>query len=242
MTFAGKSPLYALLTTAVALLAAPISVLASGACFVAGLGVLYFHRDPVRTPPASGIVAPADGVVKVIREEDAQAGNRVRLGIYMSGWDVHVNRAPADGVVEAVDHVPGANRLAFTKESDSNERQRIEFENYAVEQVAGAFARRTYAYVEPGDRVERGQRVGHISFGSRVDVVLPPEYDADDLTVARGHRLYAGETVVAAESPATPDEVPERDDAARQALAASGGPRGAIAHRLSDWLAAVEWR
>lgn len=206
MAFAGKSPLYAAATVVVALLAAPVSLLASGGCLLAGAGVLYFHRDPVRTPPASGVVAPADGTVQVIREDDG----RLRLGTYMSGLDVHVIRAPADGIVREVEHVPGANKLAFTKESDRNERRRIEFEDYVVELVAGAFARRTYAYVEPGETVERGQRIGHISFGSRVDVVFPPGFDRDDLTVARGHHLYAGETAVASERPAESDDVDGR--------------------------------
>jgi len=157
------------------------------------VAVLRFHRDPDRSTPPTGVVSPADGHVAVVRDE----GDRVRLGIYMRGRDVHVNRAPMAGVVERVEHEPGANKLAFRKASERNERLRFQFEDYTAEMIAGAFARRTYSYVSPGEFVERGQRIGHISFSSRFDVVLPPEYDARDLTVAEGNRVLAGETVIA---------------------------------------------
>jgi len=193
MQFARGSLRYAAVP---ALLAAPavlLTPLASAACLLAGAGVLFFHRDPERSTPPTGVVSPADGHVAVVREED----DRIRVGIYMRGRDVHVNRAPMAGVVESVDHVPGANKLAFRKESERNERLRFTFEDYDAEMIAGAFARRTRSYVEPGDFVERGQRIGHISFSSRFDVLLPPEYDIGDLTVAEGNRVLAGETVVA---------------------------------------------
>lgn len=202
MSIARGSLRYALLAVAVAAVAFPFSRVASAACVVAGVGVVYFHRDPARVVPPQGVVAPADGKVTVVREE----GDRLRLGIYMSGWDVHVNRAPMDGEVTAVEHVPGANKLAFTKDAEENERLRFEFGDYAVEQIAGTFARRTYSYVEPGESVGRGQRIGHISFGSRFDVVFPPEYDREDLTVDVGHRLYAGETVIAPQRASVADD------------------------------------
>jgi len=193
---------YALLAVVLAAVAFPFSRVASAACLVAGVGVVYFHRDPARVVPPQGVVSPADGKVTVVREED----DGLRLGIYMSGWDVHVNRAPVDGDVTRVEHVPGSNKLAFTKESEHNERLRFEFGEFTAEQIAGTFARRTYSYVEPGDEVARGQRIGHISFGSRFDVVFPPEYDPEDLTVDVGHRLYAGETVIAPERSAVEPE------------------------------------
>lgn len=211
MSIARGSLRYALLAVVVAAVAFPFSRVASAACVVAGVGVVYFHRDPARVVPPQGVVAPADGKVTVVREE----GDRLRLGIYMSGWDVHVNRAPADGTVTNVEHVPGANKLAFTKDAEENERLRFEFEEFVVEQIAGTFARRTYAYVEAGEDVGRGQRIGHISFGSRFDVVFPPAYDREDLTVDVGHRLYAGETVIAPERSAV------RDDPADDQVAAA---------------------
>lgn len=212
MSVANGGIRYALLGVVAAAAAFPFSRVASAGCLVAAVGVVYFHRDPARVVPPQGVVAPADGKVTVVREEP---DGRLRLGIYMSGWDVHVNRAPMDGVVEDVEHVPGANRLAFTKDAEENERLRFVFEDYAVEQIAGTFARRTYSYVDPGQAVARGQRIGHISFGSRFDVVFPPEYGREDLTVDVGHRLYAGETVIARHrSEAT-------DDAGRPARASA---------------------
>jgi phosphatidylserine decarboxylase len=203
MSVANGSLRYALLAVVAGAVLFPFSRLASGACVVAAVGVVYFHRDPARVVPPKGVVAPADGKVTVIREEEAG----LRLGIYMSGWDVHVNRAAMDGTVENVEHIPGANKLAFTKDAEENERLRFEFEDYTLEQIAGTFARRTYSYVDPGQEVARGQRIGHISFGSRFDMVFPPEYDPDDLTVDVGHRLYGGETVVAPQRSQVSDDV-----------------------------------
>ena len=155
-----------------------------------GVGVLWFHRDPPRQPPDSGIIAPADGRVSVIREE----GDRVRVGIFMNVTDVHVNRAPAGGTVQSVDHRPGAYKPAFSKDSDRNERVVIDCGDYEVALIAGWFARRIHPYVEAGDTLTRGQRIGHVSFGSRADVLLPPRYDREDVLVDSDEAVTAGET------------------------------------------------
>lgn len=154
---------------------------------------LAFYRDPDRRPPETGVVSPADGSISVIRRED----DRVRVGVFMSPTDVHVNRAPLDGTVDDVTHTPGAHRPAFSKDSDRNERLRITCEDYDITLIAGWFARRITAYIETGDSLERGQRIGHIAFGSRVDVTLPPTIDVEDLTVEAGDSVRAGETVLA---------------------------------------------
>ena len=154
------------------------------------VGVLWFHRDPPRQPPESGIVAPADGRVSVVREE----GDRVRVGIFMNVTDVHVNRAPAGGTVRSVDHRPGAYKPAFSKDSDRNERVVIDCGDYEVALIAGWFARRIHPYVDAGDSLTRGQRIGHVSFGSRADVVLPPRYDQADVLVDIDEAVTAGET------------------------------------------------
>lgn len=166
--------------------------------------VLWFHRDPEREIPESGVVSPADGKVSVIREEpvdadedDESTTQRLRVGVFMNVHDVHVNRAPLAGTVEAVDHRDGGHRPAFDKDSEHNERVRVDFEEYAVVLIAGAFARRIHPYVEDGDVLERGARLGHISFGSRADVMLPPEYDREDLAVEAGDRVRAGGSVLA---------------------------------------------
>lgn len=161
-----------------------------------GLAVLLFFRDPDRTPPADGVVSPADGRVTVIREEDG----RVRVGVFMNVWHVHVNRAPIGGDVDAVDHEPGGHWPAFAKDAERNERRRIAFADHEVVLIAGTVARRTRSYVEPGDTVARGARLGHIAFGSRVDVVLPGSVDRDALRVEPGQRVRAGETIIAAET------------------------------------------
>lgn len=193
MQFAEGCLRYAAVPAAVAVPTAVVSPPAGVAVLAVALAVLFFHRDPDRSTPPTGVVSPADGHVAVVREDD----ERVRVGIYMRGRDVHVNRAPMAGVVERVEHEPGANKLAFRKESERNERLRFAFEDYEAEMIAGAFARRTRSYVAPSEFVERGQRIGHISFSSRFDVVLPPAYDRGDLTVAEGNRVLAGETVIA---------------------------------------------
>lgn len=168
---------------------------------VSGIAVLLFFRDPDRTPPPAGIVAPADGTVSVVRPE----GDRFRVGVFMNVTDVHVNRAPADGVVRTVTHRPGAHRPAFSKDSDRNERVDVDCGTYELSLIAGAFARRITPYVEPDERVDRGQRVGHIAFGSRADVLLPPSIERADLRVTTGQTVRAGETVIA-ESPAESTE------------------------------------
>lgn len=152
--------------------------------------VFWFHRDPERTTPAEGVVAPADGTVSVLREE----GDRLRLGIFMNLHHVHVNRAPYGGTVEAVEHSPGGHWPAFTKSSDRNERLRVDFGDHEVVLVAGAVARRIHPYVTEGVTVDRGERIGHISFSSRVDLLLPPEVDRSDLAVSKGDAVRAGET------------------------------------------------
>jgi phosphatidylserine decarboxylase len=157
------------------------------------VAVLLFFRDPDRSVPAEGVVAPADGRVSVVREE----GDQVRVGVFMNVTDVHVNRAPVGGPVESVGHEPGGHWPAFSKASERNERRRITFEDHEVVQIAGTVARRTHAYVEAGDDLTRGERLGHIAFGSRVDVVLPERFDPEDLQVSAGESVTAGETVVA---------------------------------------------
>ncbi|WP_423751760.1 protein sorting system archaetidylserine decarboxylase [Salinirarus marinus] len=162
-------------------------------CLLLSLAVLAFFRDPERTPPARGVVSPADGRVSVVREEDG----RVRVGVFMNVTDVHVNRAPVAGTVDSVTHRPGAHRPAFSKESDRNERVDVALDGTEVSLIAGWFARRIHPSVAAGESVDRSERIGHISFGSRADVLLPATYSMDDVRVEEGDRVWAGESVVA---------------------------------------------
>lgn len=178
----------------VAVPAGVIAVWAGVVCLLVAAGVVWFYRDPDRVPADEGIVAPADGKVMVVRREDG----RTRLGVFMNVTDVHVNRAPVAGRVVEVERSPGVHRPAFLPGSSRNERVRIGFDGFSVELIAGSVARRITSYVTPGERVERGGRIGHIAFGSRVDVVLPAGVGPEDLVVTVGDRVRAGETVIAA--------------------------------------------
>jgi len=188
---------YGLVLLALGAVAVPVSPAVAVGLAVLGAGAVWFHRDPEREIPDSGIVAPADGTVNVLRED---GDGRLVLGTFMNVHDVHVNRAPLTGTVAGVEHQPGAHRPAFTKESERNERVRIDLETdqgpVTVTLIAGAFARRIHPYVAAGDEIGRGERIGHISFGSRVDVRFPPGIERADLAVERGESVRAGESVL----------------------------------------------
>lgn len=162
---------------------------------------LWFYRDPERTAPEDPNVwvSPADGrVVEVTRGHDEYAGETVKISIFMSGADVHVNRAPASGEVEHMLYVPGKKWFAIEpKASLNNERLYVgiktEHGRVTLVQVAGIMARRIATYVKPGAKLARGARYGMIKLGSRVDVYLP---DAVVPTVSVGDRLKAGESQI----------------------------------------------
>lgn len=171
-----------------------------------GLGLLaafmaFFFRDPERRAPEvpGAVLAPADGRVTEIREpvEDPFVGAGRQLSIFLSPLDVHVNRAPIAGLVADVQYRPGAFRPAFRAEaSEVNERTTIALqgeERVVVRQIAGILARRIVCRVRPGDKVQAGERIGLIKFGSRVDLVVPWSVS---LSVRAGDRVRAGETVV----------------------------------------------
>jgi phosphatidylserine decarboxylase len=181
------------LATPLFVLAVPATLLfaPAGVLLVAlGVATLWFHRDPPR-PTEAGVVSPADGTVSVVREEE----DRLRVGVFMSPLSVHVNRAPLGGRVTRVRHISGAYKPAFSKDSDRNERVRIEGDDWTLVLIAGWFARRIYPYVDAGDDLAAGDRVGHISYGSRADVICPPAVTRDDLAVETGDKVRAGQTL-----------------------------------------------
>src|SRR5947209_11317769 len=173
--------------------------------------VATFFRDPVRTTPRGDklIVSPADGLITMIarvppppelRGTDAlDDGEFTRVSIFMSVFDVHINRAPISGKVKRIAYVPGKFVNAdLDKASEDNERQHLLIEGsdglkIGFTQIAGLVARRIVAFVREGDQVEAGQRVGLIRFGSRVDVYLP---DGIAPRVLLGQRAIAGETIL----------------------------------------------
>lgn len=158
--------------------------------------MLNFFRDPERSSAKPGILAPADGVVQSIDEwEDG----RTRVATFMNPFNVHVNRAPLAGRVVSVQHVAGGFIPAFDKDSDKNERVVWHFEtevgDLEVVQIAGTVARRIVPYLGAGAKVEKGDRIGIIRLGSRVDVYLP---EGIAPAVKIGDKMVAGETVLAA--------------------------------------------
>jgi len=180
-------------------------------------GVFAFFRDPERVVPQNDayIVSPADGLVSMIAEVDPPAelqgddgtgviglpvGKVTRISIFMSVFDVHINRAPISGAVRRLIYIPGKFMNAdLDKASEENERQHILMERsdgvaVGFTQIAGLVARRIVPFVKPGDTVAVGQRVGLIRFGSRVDVYLPAGTDAK---VMIGQKMVAGETILA---------------------------------------------
>lgn len=169
---------------------------------ILALFFLWFFRDPNRTVPQGPgqIVSPADGIVTQAEWLETTSGNRLRLSIFLNVFDVHVNRAPVGGVVTGVEFRSGQFLNAMKPESVLHNEQTlivIDAGGYEVsfKQIAGLLARRIVCNVKAGDRVERGQRIGLIKFGSRVDVLLPAEAE---LKVKTGTRVRGGASVLAA--------------------------------------------
>jgi len=162
---------------------------------------LWFFRDPARTIPtgAGQIVSPADGVVTEAEWIETVGGSRLRLSIFLNVFDVHVNRSPVAGTVTVCEFREGAFMNAMKPESVLNNEQTlitIDAGTYEVsfKQIAGLLARRIVCNVKVGDKVERGQRVGLIKFGSRVDVLMPAEAN---LKVKMGTRVKGGSSILA---------------------------------------------
>jgi phosphatidylserine decarboxylase len=171
--------------------------------------IAAFFRDPIRTTPTDPklIVAPADGLVTMITRTGAPAelaeaglaGEFTRVSIFMSVFDVHINRSPIAGRISKIAYVPGKFLNAdLDKASEDNERQHFLVERedgvaIGFTQIAGLVARRILAFVKEGDTVGAGERIGLIRFGSRVDVFLPAGTGSQ---VLLGQRTMAGETVL----------------------------------------------
>lgn len=162
---------------------------------------LWFFRDPERRIPAGPgeIVSPGDGVVTEADWIETAAGSRFRMSIFLNVFDVHVNRAPVAGTVKVVEHREGDFLNAMKPESVIlNEQTLVVIDaggfDVSYKQIAGLLARRIVCTVKVGDRLERGQRVGMIKFGSRVDVLMP----ADAVPrVKLGTRVKGGSTILA---------------------------------------------
>jgi phosphatidylserine decarboxylase len=176
------------------------------------LFVLYFFRDPRRSSPEGRglVLSPADGRVvdlKTVEDPLFPGGQARRLSIFLSIFDVHVNRAPVDGTVRQVAYSRGRFRAAFLgKASEDNERNRVDLDSslgpVSVTQIAGAVARRIVCDVAAGDRVTAGERLGMIRFGSRVDLFLPMSAQT---RVKKGDKVRTAATVLADFAPVEPN-------------------------------------
>ena len=162
---------------------------------------LWFFRDPTRkiTSQPGAIVSPADGVVTEAEWVETTQGSKLRISIFLNVFDVHVNRSPIEGTVNLVEYREGGFMNAMTPESSLNNEQtliQIQGDGYEVslKQIAGLLARRIVCNVKAGDKVERGQRIGMIKFGSRCDVLMPAEAM---LKVRTGARVKGGSSILA---------------------------------------------
>jgi phosphatidylserine decarboxylase len=172
--------------------------------------VAAFFRDPQRSPGGKGIVSPADGrilpVIRAIPPPELGLGPlpRLKISIFMSIFDVHVNRIPCDGTVTALAYRPGKFfNASFDKASLYNERMSIRMAvesgkgaqtDIGVVQIAGLIARRIECGLQEGQKVCRGDRFGIIRFGSRLELFLPEDFR---IAAQEGQRVRAGQTVLA---------------------------------------------
>jgi phosphatidylserine decarboxylase len=200
---------YVAIAGAIALVSIPIWKVLFWPLVGLTIWVAAFFRDPIRTTPAGDdlIVAPADGLVTMIQRMpvpreiagELGGGELVRVSMFMSVFDVHINRTPIAGTIRQVVYISGKFLNAdLDKASEENERQHFVVEGHGgrrvgFTQIAGLVARRIVTFAKVGDMVATGQRVGLIRFGSRVDVYLPDDCICQ---VALGQRTIAGETVI----------------------------------------------
>ena len=154
---------------------------------------LIFFRDPERDI-GRGVVSPADGLIRAVQTKK----DRHRVSIFMNIHNVHVNRSPFGGRVIKMRHKPGSHIPAFKKESKRNERMitciSTDLGEMRVIQIAGTVARRIVPYVEEGCTLRKGERIGLICFGSRVDLIIPSSLR---LACRKGQKVFAGSTTLA---------------------------------------------
>ena len=163
-----------------------------GIClFILSFPLFLFFRDPARRP-APGVVSPADGKVMFVKKNEVLG--EWHIAIFMSPLNVHVNRAPLAGRVVKIDHIKGAFKPAFNKESEHNERVvtvlATGIGKVKIIQIAGAVARRIVPYISEGQEIVKGQKIGMIRFGSRVDLFLP--LDRFEPGIVPGQKVKAG--------------------------------------------------
>jgi phosphatidylserine decarboxylase len=165
------------------------------------LFVFSFFRDPDRVIPkdAGAIVSPADGRVVVVTDEENAGRPGKRISIFLAVWNVHVNRAPADGVISRLQYKRGKFLAAMREQASLENEQNIftlstDIGEMVFKQIAGLLARRVVSWKQEGERVARGERIGLVRFGSRADVWLPREAE---ILVHVGDNVKGGSSVLA---------------------------------------------
>jgi len=178
----------------------PVFLVSAIFFLILALLVLNFFRDPERPIPteAQAIISPADGRVVQVVEESHEGCPVWRVSIFMSPLDVHVNRSPIAGVVKEVNYRKGAFRVAMEEAASIENEQNVftvegEQGRIVVKQIAGILARRIVFWKRIGDSLARGERVGLIKFGSRVDVLMAPDVT---LSIKVGDRVRAGSSIL----------------------------------------------
>ncbi len=173
----------------------------AGILIFLALFILYFFRDPERTIPTDpgAVVSPADGRVVVITDEAFHGRPGKRISIFLAVWDVHVNRSPAAGRIAKLEYKPGRFYAAMRKRASAENEQNILHLDtpdgrIVFKQIAGAIARRVVCWKPEGAMVARGERIGIVRFGSRVDVWLPQDAQ---ILVRRGEHVAGGSSVLA---------------------------------------------
>ena len=167
--------------------------------------IFYFFRDPNRTIPLDGfIVSPADGTITYIGDAntpfDIENNNQLytKISIFLSIFDVHVNRMPIDGTIKEIKYISGKFiNATLDKSSEQNEKNIIKINNgtddYFVVQIAGLIARRIVCNINKNQDLKKGERIGIIKFGSRVDLYLPK---SNKVLVSKGQKVIGGETII----------------------------------------------
>jgi phosphatidylserine decarboxylase len=179
----------------------PVAIDAGVVLAVLGLFVFYFFRDPERAIPAEAgaVVSPADGRVVVVTEETNAGRPGKRVSIFLAIWNVHVNRAPAAGTITKLEYKPGKFLAAWAGKASLENEQNVftlasEHGEMVLKQIAGWVARRVVSWKKQGETVARGERIGLVRFGSRVDLWLP---ENAEITVRVGENVKGGATVIA---------------------------------------------
>jgi phosphatidylserine decarboxylase len=196
-------------------------------CFA--LFIFYFFRNPDRDIPTEPgvIVAPGDGRVVVVKDEPYKGRPGKRVSIFLAVWNVHVNRSPTAGTITKLDYKPGKFMAAWDEKASLDNEQNIftlasEHGEIVFKQIAGLIARRVVSWKKAGDVVARGERIGLVRFGSRVDLWVP---EGAEIAVKVGENVKGGSSVVARMTEPLSSRLssPQQAKSASQKLAEQGG-------------------